>query len=81
MSDEHEPDEQALRDADDAITDEVDAWAEAETARAAEIMQRVKHSLAALRVAGVPLDCLTADALRSLADAIQAIIHEALDES
>ena len=75
-----EVDERVLREADDAITAEVESWADAQAAHSAEIATRMKHCIAALRVAGVPLTCETSEALRELADAIQAIIHEALDE-
>lgn len=80
MSDDSEVDERVLREADDAITAEVEALADIHAEHSAEIAARMKHCMAALRVAGMPLTCDTAEALRLVADAIQTIIHEAMDE-
>lgn len=80
MSDEPEVDEKAIREADDAMTEEVEAWADRTAAYEAEVSARMKHALAALRLAGIQLDCTTANALRNLGDAMSTIIHECCDE-
>lgn len=77
MNHDREVDEQTLRAADEAITAGIEQCADAHVEKATEVAALMKHILAALKLAGVPLDCATADALHSLAEAISLIIHEA----
>ena len=80
MSDDNEVDEQVLRDGDDALTEAVEEIADESLAYEAEVSARVKHCLAVLRLAGVPLECTTGEALQRLGAAIQSVIHEAHEE-
>lgn len=63
----------AVRDADDAIQEELEGRLDEEVARA-------KHCLAALRAASVPFDCVTGHILQELGANMIGIIHEAIDE-
>ena len=80
MSDDREPDEQALREVDDALTEAVEEIADRTAAYEAEVSARIKHCLAVLRLAGTPLDCQTGEALQRLGASIQQVIHEACEE-
>ena len=66
--------------AEDALATEIETWADRSVAYEAEVSERMKHILAALRVAGVPLDCTTSHALHNLGDALSSIIHQEFDE-
>lgn len=80
MSDLRELTEQEIRDGDDALTAEIEAWADDAVRHETEVAQRMKHIVAAIRVAAVPLDCVTGEALRNVGTALSAIIHEAIGE-
>ena len=80
MPDDREPNERELREADDALTEAVEEIADRTASYEAEVSARMKHCLAVLRLAGVPLECTTGDALQRLGGAIQQVIHEACEE-
>ena len=80
MSDDHEVDEQVLRDSDDALTEAIEEIEDQSLEHEAIVSARVKHCLAVLRLAGVPLDCQTGEALQRLGAAIQSVIHGGCDE-
>lgn len=78
--DDHEIDEQTLREGDEALIEVIGEIADADVGRETEIAARVKHCLAVLHLAGVPLDCTIGSALQRLGETMQSAIHKALSE-